>query len=113
METSMKRPRLTPRTCTYCLVGTRLKLQSILQSSSPLLVHREQGAGKVSAESHLNWHIMRKPAEVVIAKVRYLDLSARCAGFSSASIHSHARLFDVDIRKAGAAAVVNKYGTRF
>lgn len=64
----MKGPRLTLKARTYCLVGTRLKLQSILQSSSPLLVQREQGAGKVSAESHFNWQIMRKAARVVTAK---------------------------------------------
>ncbi len=35
------------------LVGVLLKLESVLQSK-PLLWHLEHGAGKVSAESHLD-----------------------------------------------------------
>lgn len=35
---------------------------------------------------------MRKPTKVVMAKVKYLDLSARCTGFGSASVHNYAGL---------------------
>ncbi len=74
-------------------MGTLLKLESILQSS-PLLVHREQEAGKVSVESHFNCRIVTKKVRGVVKdKIGDLDLPAGSTRFSSASTNRQAGLF--------------------